>query len=122
MSFLDEILERKKIELAGAKRARSLDDLKRMMRDTLPIRSFSAALANGFGMIAEIKKRSPSGGEMRPESVAAAPGLYANSSAVRAISVLTNGIDFGMSLEDLLRIKAAVSKPVLRKDFIFEEY
>ena len=93
-----------------------------MIRDAPPPRSFSGALKGGFGIIAEIKRKSPSGGDMPPENVQAAPSVYANSPAVKAVSVLTNGPDFGMSIEDLARIKAIVSQPVLRKDFIFEEY
>ena len=122
MAFLDQIIERKKVELDIAKQARTLNDLKGMLRDTPGVRSFSSALVPGFGMIAEIKKKSPSGGEMLPANVAAAPAAYARSRAVRAVSVLTNKIDFGMGIEELSRVKAAVSKPVLRKDFIFEEY
>lgn len=122
MAFLDEILERKKSELAGAKQLRSQQVLKEMIRDAPPAASFASALTQGFGLIAEIKRKSPSGGEMPAENVAAAPKAYASSPAVRAVSVLTNTADFGMSIEELARIKALVDKPVLRKDFIFEEY
>jgi indole-3-glycerol phosphate synthase len=59
---------------------------------------------------------------MPRENVDAAPLVYAQSCAVRAVSVLTNTSDFGMGIEDLSRIKAIVSKPILRKDFIFEPY
>ena len=122
MSFLDEILERKQAELAEAKKARTFEVLKRMIRDAPPPRSFSSALGDGFGIIAEIKRKSPSAGEMLLQNVQAAPAVFAASPAVKAVSVLTNGPDFGMSIEELARIKATVGKPVLRKDFIFEEY
>ena len=122
MAFLHEIVERKKHELAEAKRMRSLDDLKRMVRDAPAVRSFAGALKNGFGLVAEIKRRSPSGGEMRPENFEAAPAAYTKSAAVKAVSVLTNATDFGMSIEELPRVRGIVQKPVLRKDFIFEEY
>ena len=124
MAFLDEILERKKTELTEAKQARSLQILKEMIRDAPPAASFADAFGGGagFGIIAEIKRKSPSGGEMPSENVAAAPAVYAASPAVRAVSVLTNTADFGMSIEELTRVKAMVAKPVLRKDFIFEEY
>jgi indole-3-glycerol phosphate synthase len=122
MAFLDQILERKKIELAEAKQLRSLQVLKGLIRDAPPPLSFSSSIARGFGLIAEIKRKSPSGGEMPAKNVEAAPTAYASSPAVRAVSVLTNAADFGMSIEELTRIKAMVGKPVLRKDFIFEEY
>src|SRR5262245_35924549 len=122
MSFLEEILERKRAEIAEAKRARSLGELQLMIADAPPVRPFAAALTNGFGLIAELKRRSPSGGDMRPENFQQAPDAYAKSPAVKAVSVLTNTTDFGMGIEDLMRVKTVVPKPVLRKDFILEEY
>jgi indole-3-glycerol phosphate synthase len=122
MSFLDEIVARKREELAAATRLRDLDTIKGMSRDAPMARSFSAALRSGFGLIAEIKRKSPSGGEMRTDSVEAAPAAYARSNAVKAVSVLTNTADFGMSIEELQRVREIVRKPVLRKDFIFDEY
>ncbi len=111
MAFLDEILERKRTEIAAAKKLRDLGVLKRMISDAPSLRSFSSALTNGFGLIAEIKRRSPSGGEMRPENVER-----------KCVSVLTNSTDFGMSVEELVKMKAEIPKPILRKDFILEEY
>lgn len=122
MAFLDEILERKRNEIAAAKKLRDLDTLKRMIADAPPLRSFSGALQNGFGLIAEIKRRSPSGGDMLKENVENAPAAYATSPVVKCVSVLTNSTDFGMAIEDLLKMKQQIPKPVLRKDFIFEEY
>jgi indole-3-glycerol phosphate synthase len=122
MSFLDQIVERKRTEIADAKRLRGLDSLKRMIADAPPLRSFSGTLSNGFGMIAEIKRRSPSGGDMRQENVERAPAAYAKSPIVKCVSVLTNTIDFGMAIEDLTNVKAQAPKPILRKDFILEEY
>src|SRR5262245_15565846 len=122
MAFLHQILERKRQELAAARKLRSLNDLKAMMRNAPVVRPFAAALRSGVGLIAEIKRRSPSAGEMRPANIDEAPQTYARSGAVKAVSVLTNTIDFGMAIEDLARIRALVSKPVLRKDFIFDEY
>ena len=76
----------------------------------------------GFGLIAEIKASSPSVGAMRAENVNEAPDAYEASPIVKAISVLTNKRHFGGSMERLQSIRGHVSKPVLRKDFIFEEY
>jgi indole-3-glycerol phosphate synthase len=122
MSFLEEIIQRKQGEIAEAKRSRDLGELKRMLPDAPPLRPFAAALANGFGLIAELKRRSPSAGDMRKENFEQAPQAYAESLAVKAVSVLTNTTDFGMSIEDLMRVRKVVPKPVLRKDFILEEY
>src|SRR5438445_5936220 len=101
---------------------RSLDVLKGMSRAAPPPLSFGDALTPGFGLIGEIKRKSPSGGEMSAANVEAAPAAYAANSAIRAVSILTNKTDFGMGIEDLSRIKALVAKPVLRKDFILETY
>jgi indole-3-glycerol phosphate synthase len=122
MAFLDEILERKRSEIVAAKKQRDLGVLKRMIADAPPLRSFSPALTNGFGIIAEIKRRSPSGGDMRRENVEQAPAAYAKSPVVKCVSVLTNSTDFGMSIQDLSEMKAQIAKPILRKDFILEEY
>ena len=61
-------------------------------------------------------------GPMRPENVSAAPIAYEDSPIVAAISVLTNHMHFGMSIERLTSIRKSGTKPVLRKDFIVEEY
>jgi len=122
MAFLHQILQRKQTELAAAKKLRSLSDLKNMIGEAPALRSFSSALRNGFGLIAEIKRKSPSAGEMRKENVAEAPAAYARCPVVKAVSVLTNSTDFGMGIEELARIKSLVPQPVLRKDFIFDEY
>jgi indole-3-glycerol phosphate synthase len=119
---LHSILEDTKKEIAAAKRLRSIGDLKRMIRDASPVRSFKSALGKGFGIIAEIKHSSPSAGIMRPENLEQAPLAYAKSPIVRAVSVLTNFTHFGMGIEDLKRVKDLVHQPVLRKDFIFTEY
>jgi indole-3-glycerol phosphate synthase len=123
MSFkLEQILRAKGAEITAAKKARSIGDLKRMIQDTPPLRSFKAALGSGFGVIAEIKRCSPSMGKMRTENFEQAPDVYAKSPIVRAISVITDEASFGMSLDHLLQVKAVARQPVLRKDFIESDY
>jgi indole-3-glycerol phosphate synthase len=121
-TILDRILADVRVEIDGAKRLRSLADLRAMIADAPPVRPLDAALESSFGLIAEIKACSPSVGTMRAENVAEAPYAYEESSAVKAISVLTNERHFGGSMERLQEIRSLVSKPVLRKDFILEEY
>ncbi|MBI2928229.1 MAG: indole-3-glycerol-phosphate synthase [Verrucomicrobia bacterium] len=121
-SILDDILLDVRRELAAAKEARSLAELKRLLADAPPIRSFTDALRARFGVIAEIKERSPSQGPMRRENVEAAPAAYERSPIVRGISVLTNATHFGMNIERLRDVKTRGTKPVLRKDFIFDDY
>jgi len=109
-------------EIEQAQRIRSRAELEKMLADAPPVRSFQNALRLGFGLIAEIKVRSPSRGMMRPENVAAAPAAYERSRIVRAISVLTNATHFGMDISRLRDVKLKTTKPVLRKDFIYTEY
>jgi indole-3-glycerol phosphate synthase len=98
--------------------------MKRMARDAAPVISVSAALSAGNALIAELKECSPSQGQMRPQNVAEAVGAYKHSPVVKAISVLTSWNHFGqnMRLERLAAIKEQTGKPVLRKEFMLEEY
>ena len=121
-TILDQILIDVRKELAEAQSKCPLAELRRMLADALPVRSFRKALAVQFGLIAEIKERSPSHGPMRRENVQEGPSAYEKSGIVRAVSVLTNSSHFGMSIERLRELKTGGTKAVLRKDFIFDEY
>ncbi|UCD37161.1 MAG: indole-3-glycerol-phosphate synthase, partial [Fidelibacterota bacterium] len=87
------------------------------------VRDFQTALKKpGISIIAEVKRRSPSGGNIRRNLD---PGELARDyeqAGATAISVLTDETYFGGSLEDLEKVRAEVSLPVLRKDFIINEY
>jgi indole-3-glycerol phosphate synthase len=121
-TILDKIVRDVLGELAEAQRQRPLGELKRMMADAAPVRSFTAALQKGFGLIAEIKEKSPSHGVMRRQNIDEAPLAYQQSSLVQGISVLTNATHFGIGIERLRQVKQSTTKPVLRKVFIFDEY
>ena len=121
-TFLDEILMDVRTELEATKAKRPLAEIRRMVADAPAVRPLPVALSERFRLIAEIKERSPSVGPMRSENVAEAARAYEESPVVAAISVLTNHMHFGMSVERLAAVRAAGSKPVLRKDFIVEEY
>jgi indole-3-glycerol phosphate synthase len=117
---LDTILAATRTRVAALRpRARELE--RRVALAPAP-RSFAAALGGpSVGVIAEVKRRSPSAGaiaeDLDPVAHAAA---YARGGAV-AISVLTDQAHFGGSLEDLERVVREVPRPVLRKDFILDE-
>lgn len=84
--------------------------------------SFVAALAGGtVSVIAEIKRRSPSKGELAAELPAEARAVAYVRGGAAAISVLTEPTRFGGSADDLREVVAAVRVPVLRKDFIVHE-
>lgn len=121
-TILDTILEDVRREVAEAKKAVPLGEIQACLVDAPPVRDFAAALASDFGLIAEIKERSPSVGPMRAENVRAAAEAYSSSPIVRAVSILTNQTHFGMDIQRLGEIRQKVRHPILRKDFFVDEY
>jgi indole-3-glycerol phosphate synthase len=121
-TFLDEILADVRTELDTTKARLPLAEIRRMIPDAPAIRPLPPALSGKFCLIAEIKERSPSVGPMRSENVSDAAAAYEESPAVAAISVLTNQMHFGMNIERMASVRQFGSKPVLRKDFLIEEY
>jgi indole-3-glycerol phosphate synthase len=125
MSFLAEILEHKRRELTLARERQPGDALARRARRLAEApRGFRRALESGERprVIAEIKRRSPSRGEIRPDFDAVACARAYASAGAAAISVLTDARYFGGSLELLAQVRDAVSLPLLRKDFIVDAY
>jgi len=128
MSGLSGALERMvgdaRREMAEAQAARPLAELRKMIANAPPLLSLYDALSHEFGLIGEIKERSPSMGAMLKANVEKAPQLYRDSQAVKAISILTNRANFGsaMTMERLRNTKLTTNKPVLRKDFIVDSY
>jgi len=121
-SILDEIYAAKRAELAEQTRIAPLEAVKRQALATPMPRDLVGALAKApLAVIAEIKRASPSRGDILPglDPVAVAHE-YVDSGAA-AISVLTDR-HFKGSLEDLRSVRKAVEIPLLRKDFIFESY
>ena len=123
-SLLKTIVQSKRKELrALKKRVPAASLLKNISARNYPLCDFSAAISGKEKVycIGELKKASPSKGDINPALDVAATALIYEKSGIAAISVLTNK-HFKGTLADLKKVKAAVSIPVLRKDFIFEEY
>jgi indole-3-glycerol phosphate synthase len=103
-----------------------LREIARKIEKMGPTRGFRRALAaKPFGLIAEIKRKSPSMGEINPLADAIAVPVYHANDFVSAISVLTQESHFGGSpkiLKDIAQKTQCRPKPILRKDFIFSEY
>jgi indole-3-glycerol phosphate synthase len=125
--FLGEIIELKKKRLAIAKSKISLADLKRKAFDvrekSAPHRLREALAKNGkINIIAEIKRASPSKGVINDKiDVAETARSYERGGAC-AISVLTEEDRFQGSLDDLTTTRNSVAIPILRKDFIYDEF
>jgi indole-3-glycerol phosphate synthase len=122
-SILDSIVEGVRVDLAAREAAVDFTEIKRRAAGAVPPLDVMAALrAPGIGVIAEVKRRSPSKGDLAvipdPADLAAS---YAAGGA-RVISVLTEERRFAGSLADLAAVRAAVEVPILRKDFIVSPY
>jgi indole-3-glycerol phosphate synthase len=127
VDILLEIIEKKRQRVEAAKDLVSLEQMFAKAMKTR-IRATPHALlgrlinSEGINVIAEFKRRSPSKGLISHNAEPATMAqLYQNGGAI-GISVLTEEDYFGGSLEDLVTVKEAVDLPVVRKDFIFEEY
>lgn len=123
MSVLESILHGVRADLADREHGVSFDDMKVRAAKAPPPRDAMAALRGpGIGVIAEVKRCSPSRGQLAViDDPAWLAAEYASGGA-RMISVLTEGRRFGGSLADLDAVRAAVGVPVLRKDFIVSPY
>jgi indole-3-glycerol phosphate synthase len=117
---LDTILAATRTRVA-ALRPHSREIERRAAQAPAP-RSFAAALhGSTVGVIAEVKRRSPSAGAIAEHLDPVAHAVAYALGGAAAISVLTDEAHFGGSLEDLERVAREVSCPVLRKDFILDE-
>ena len=123
--ILDKIVAHKKLEIDAQKKKTPLDEIKRNLGDAGPVRGFRQAISvpGRINLIAEIKKASPSRGIIRsdfdPEVIAS---IYESNGAA-AISVLTDKEFFQGRLSFLADVRSVThSVPLLRKDFIIDEY
>ena len=124
LSVLDRIISRKQKEVAESKATRPLSSIRQKFRNSDQPRDFFAAVSetSEIQLIAEFKRRSPSAGEIRPGAEPADIVRGYEKSGAAALSVLTDGEDFGGCIDDLIIARKASSLPVLRKEFIIDSY
>lgn len=123
MTVLDSILDGVREDVAARESVIDLATIKAMAADAPPPLNAAAALVkDGIGVIAEVKRASPSKGNLHPIEDPAALARQYELGGARVISVLTEQRRFNGSLADLDAVRAAVSIPVLRKDFIVGPY
>jgi indole-3-glycerol phosphate synthase len=122
--ILDTIVASKRREIAAARESLPETELERRLDSVPPAFDFRAALERGpgVGVIAEVKKASPSAGILRADFDPAAIARSYAANGAASVSILTDEPFFQGHLSHLRDIRAAVSLPLLRKDFIFERY
>ena len=125
--ILNKILATKAEEVAAQKASVSLEDIKAQAQAAASVRSFIGSIRekhaqNLPAIIAEVKKASPSKGLIRPDFHPAEIAVAYEKAGAACLSVLTDEPYFQGSPEYLKQARAAVALPVLRKDFIIDEY
>ncbi|MEJ1998494.1 MAG: indole-3-glycerol phosphate synthase TrpC [Maritimibacter sp.] len=125
-NVLDKIKAYKLEDVAARKAARPISDVEADARSASPVRGFANALKSatktGYGLIAEVKKASPSKGLIRPDFDPEAIARAYQAGGATCLSVLTDTPSFQGADEYLVTARNAVTLPVLRKDFIYDPY
>lgn len=119
---LGQILDSKRQEVADRRAQADLAALERAARAQVRRPFASALVRSGRAIIAEMKQRSPSKGVLRPHYRPTELAHAYHMGGASALSVLTDGPFFGGALEDLAAVRKMMPLPLLRKDFIIDEF
>ena len=122
MNILDKIIKNKKLEIAASKKKISIADLQVtafFQRQTI---SLKESVKSGSGIISEFKRQSPSKGIINDKADVLKVTKSYEKFGASGISILTDEIFFGGTLQDVLEVRDEISIPILRKDFMIDEY
>ena len=122
MNILDKIIENKKQEISQRKKEISLEELKNSPNFHRNSYSLKDSIKNGTGIIAEFKRKSPSKGILNETANVLEVGKAYQNFGASGISILTDKQFFGGNLQDILKVRNEISIPILRKDFMIDEY
>ena len=125
--ILSKICADKRDDVAARKESRPLEAVAALAKEASPVRGFAARLrdavdAGGYGLIAEIKRASPSRGLIREDFDPAHLARACEAGGAACLSVLTDGPYFQGSDADMIAARSSVDLPVLRKDFMLDPY
>jgi len=120
--ILDDIVQVKRQELRKAKDVRKFVELKAKARAAAPLKPFDLRKKDAVSIIAEVKRASPVKGVFREDLDPADLALKYKEGGASAISVLTDEQFFKGSVDDLRAARNAAGLPILRKDFVIDEY
>ena len=121
--ILDKIVAATRIRVDALKAQTDVQTIEKRLSESLPPRPFATSLKhpNRLGLIAEIKRASPSKGLIAPDFDAARQAAIYQTSGADCLSVLTEPDFFQGSLDDLSAAREATSKPIIRKDFVIDQ-
>ena len=120
--ILDDIVQVKKQELRKNKEIRKFVELKAKARAAMPLKPFELKKKDAVSIIAEVKRASPTKGVFKADLDPAKQAVAYREGGASAISVLTDEQFFKGSVDDLRAARNAAGIPILRKDFIIDEY
>lgn len=120
--ILDQIVANKRNEIQQLKQSITLSDYVQSPLFNRTVTSLRKKILDQFGIVAEIKRKSPGAGEIRPDlNLISQLEIYEQQGA-SGISILTDYRYFGGSIDDLKQIRNITNLPILRKEFIIDEY
>ena len=122
MNVLEQIVANKRRELAVLQQQFSIDyfrESENFERESLSLKDF--VTQKDFGIIAEIKRKSPSGGDIKTGLNVTDEAVFYQENGAAGISILTDADYFGGSINDVIAARTVVKLPLLRKEFIIDE-